>query len=45
MMPYDGSYEKPLIQATATLMSWTDDDKELIGLLKLARAVALRYSL
>ncbi|KAM0161259.1 hypothetical protein ACHAPG_002462 [Botrytis cinerea] len=45
MMPYDGSYEKPLIQATATLMSWTDDDKELIGLLKRARAVALRYSL
>lgn len=45
MMPYDEQYEKPLIHATATLLDWTDNEKELIGLLKLARAVALRYTL
>ncbi|TGO83174.1 hypothetical protein BPOR_0691g00100 [Botrytis porri] len=45
MMPYDESYEKPLIQATASLLSWTDDDRDVISLLKFARAVALRYSL
>ncbi|KAJ8068360.1 hypothetical protein OCU04_003922 [Sclerotinia nivalis] len=45
MMPYDENYETPLIQATATLLDWTEDEKGLISILKLARAVALRYSL
>lgn len=45
MMPYDESYETPLIKATATLLDWTEDEKALISLLGLARAVALRYTL
>ncbi|TGO61256.1 hypothetical protein BOTNAR_0131g00020 [Botryotinia narcissicola] len=45
IMPYDESYEKPVIEATATLLRWTDDDRDFISLLKIARAVALRYSL
>ncbi|CAD6441666.1 07a799ae-f224-4778-a3ff-73c49bdd67dc [Sclerotinia trifoliorum] len=45
MMPYDENYETPLIQAIATLLNWIEDEKALISLLELARAIALRYSL
>jgi len=43
--PYDEPYEKPLIQATEELIGITEEEKRLIGLLRVARAYNLRYSL
>ncbi|ESZ97194.1 hypothetical protein SBOR_2450 [Sclerotinia borealis F-4128] len=44
MMPWDKSYEDPLIQATSALLLWTEEEKDLMRRLKIARAVALRYT-
>jgi len=43
--PYDEPYEKPLLQATTILLGLTEEEKRLIGLLQIARAVSLRYIL
>ena len=43
--PYDEPYEKPLLQATAILLGLTEEEKRSIGLLQIARAASLRYTL
>ena len=43
--PYDEPYEKPLLQATDTLLGLTVEEKRLVDLLQIARAASLRYTL
>jgi serine/threonine protein kinase len=43
--PYDEPYQKPLLQATVTLLGLTVEEKRLMGLLQIARAASLRYRL
>jgi aminoglycoside phosphotransferase len=43
--PYDEPYEKPLLEAIATLLGLTGEEKHYIDLLQIARAANLRYTL
>lgn len=45
LSPWDSLYQKPLIEATNTLLRLTDEEKRLAKLVQIARAVSLRYSL
>jgi hypothetical protein len=45
LSPWDALYQKPLIEATNTLLSLTDEEKRLARLVQIARSVSLRYSL
>lgn len=45
LIPWDALYQKPLIEATNTLLSLTDEEKRLARLVQIARSVSLRYSL
>ncbi|KFZ05971.1 hypothetical protein V501_07855 [Pseudogymnoascus sp. VKM F-4519 (FW-2642)] len=44
MDPWDALYQKPLIEATNTLLSLTDEERRLARLVQIARSVSLRYS-
>jgi hypothetical protein len=43
--PYDEPYEKPLLQATITMLGLTAEEKDSVELLQIARAASLRYTL
>jgi len=43
--PYEEPYEKPLLEAIATLLGLTGDEKHYMDLLQIARAANLRYTL
>lgn len=43
--PYDSPYQKPLIEATTTLLGLTEEEKRMMRLLQIARAYSLRYTL
>ncbi|OBT45920.1 hypothetical protein VE00_04191 [Pseudogymnoascus sp. WSF 3629] len=45
LSPRDALYQNPLIEATNTLLSLTDEEKRLARLVQIARSVSLRYSL
>ncbi|OBT66935.1 hypothetical protein VE03_04179 [Pseudogymnoascus sp. 23342-1-I1] len=45
LSPWDAVYQKPLIEATNTLLSLTDEENRLAQLVQTARAVSLQYSL
>ncbi|KFY11790.1 hypothetical protein V492_04253, partial [Pseudogymnoascus sp. VKM F-4246] len=44
LSPWDAQYQKPLIEATDTLLKLTDEEKRLARLVQIARAASLRYS-
>jgi aminoglycoside phosphotransferase (APT) family kinase protein len=43
--PYDEHYEKPLLQRTGSLLNLTAEEKGAMGLLQIARAANMRYTL